>query len=318
MLPPPVPADEAQRISTLHGLNILDTMPEERFDRITRLAQRIFQTETALISLVDTNRQWFKARCGLDATETGRDISFCGHAILSPGVMVIEDARQDSRFFDNPLVTGAPFIRFYAGQPLSAPNETRLGTLCLLDPAPRTFSEHDKQSLRDLASIVEDELRSSMLVNGDALTGLANRRGFSAAATRLLARHQQAALLYLDLDGFKAINDTFGHKVGDDALRLFARVLQASCGPEDIPARMGGDEFCVLTVGPAAHCQAMVARIRRQLADICPHALPAMIRFSAGSVPFVPSRHTQLSDLMIDGDVVMYAEKRRRKQARAS
>lgn len=110
--PPQIPLDEEARLRVLRSLQILDTDPEERFDRHTRLARRVFGTKTALVSLVDQNRQWFKSRQGLDACQTDRDISFCGHAVANRKPLVIEDATQDPRFFDNPLVTGEPRIRF--------------------------------------------------------------------------------------------------------------------------------------------------------------------------------------------------------------
>lgn len=118
LLEPAFPLDEANRLATLRGLNILDTPPEERFDRLTRLAQQLINVPIAVVSLVDSNRQWFKSCQGLDASETPRNISFCGHAILDNELFVIPDALLDTRFSDNPLVTGAPNIRFYAGQPL--------------------------------------------------------------------------------------------------------------------------------------------------------------------------------------------------------
>jgi diguanylate cyclase (GGDEF)-like protein/PAS domain S-box-containing protein len=158
VLAPAVPIDEEKRLATLRGLNVLDTPPEERFDRLTRLAQRIFDVPIAVITLVDSNRQWFKSCQGLDATETPRSISFCGHAILGDEVFVIPDAALDPRFADNPLVAGAPHIRFYAGQPLKANNGSRLGTLCILDIKPRQPSQADLDVLRDLAALVESEL----------------------------------------------------------------------------------------------------------------------------------------------------------------
>ncbi len=114
--------NEEERIKSLHSLNILDTPPDEKFDRITRTAQIILDVPIALISLVDVNRQWFKSCTGLSATETPRSVSFCSHAILNEDVFVIEDAKKDSRFSDNSLVTGNPFIRFYAGKPIRGPD----------------------------------------------------------------------------------------------------------------------------------------------------------------------------------------------------
>lgn len=158
MQEPSIPDDEAQRIATLHALNILDTPLEERFERITRLARHILAVPVALVSLVDSKRQWFKSCQGLDVRETPRNISFCGHAILGSDVFVVEDALLDARFADNPLVIGEPHIRFYAGQPLRTKNGSGLGTLCIIDYKPRHLSETELTLLRDLAAMVEDEL----------------------------------------------------------------------------------------------------------------------------------------------------------------
>ncbi len=150
---------EAERLAALRALGILDTPPEPRFDAVTRSASRLFQVPTALISLIDAHRQWFKSRVGLDAQETPRDISFCGHAILREEGLVIEDATQDPRFRDNPLVTGPLGLRFYAGYPLRTADGLPWGTLCLLDYRPRTFDQGQREALKDLALLAESELR---------------------------------------------------------------------------------------------------------------------------------------------------------------
>lgn len=160
MTPAPIPAHDAERLAALRALLILDTPPEERFDRVVRFAADEFDCPIALVSLVDENRQWFKARHGLDACETGRDVSFCGHAIVSDGILVIEDAAADSRFADNPLVTGAPFIRFYAGAPLTVQDGQRVGTLCLIDTQPRRLDAVDLAILASLRDLVAEELVS--------------------------------------------------------------------------------------------------------------------------------------------------------------
>ncbi len=152
------PKNEAQRLNALIELELLDSQPEERFDRITRLAQKMFKVEIALVSLVDKERQWFKSKQGLDACETGRDISFCGHAILQDELFIIDNAINDKRFFDNPLVTGGPNIRFYAGAPLKSPDGFAIGTLCIIDSSPKNLNESEKQSLSDLAALVEQEI----------------------------------------------------------------------------------------------------------------------------------------------------------------
>ena len=154
----PAFVDEAARLRELADYQILDSLPEQSFDRLTRLAAHVFDVPTALISLVDEDRQWFKSRVGLDACQTPRDVSFCTHALGAGEALVVSDALQDSRFAENPLVTGAPFIRFYAGAPLRTKRGFDLGTLCLLDTKPREFSPSERERLRDLAAMVVDEL----------------------------------------------------------------------------------------------------------------------------------------------------------------
>lgn len=151
--------DELQRLEALARYEILDTLPEEAFDRIANLAARLFGTPIALVSMVDENRQWFKACLGLDLRQTDRSLSFCAHAILSEGVMVVPDATRDPRFAGNALVTGEPNIRFYAGAPLITPDGHKLGTLCVIDDVPRAgLSPEEQTNLSDLAALVVDEL----------------------------------------------------------------------------------------------------------------------------------------------------------------
>ena len=181
MLAPPTPPDEEDRLRDLVCLEILDTAPEERFDRITRLASRLFQVPISTVALIDRDRQWFKSRQGVAATQTPRNISFCGHAILQDDLFVVENAATDFRFADNPLVTGAPSIRFYAGVPLSAPSGSRMGTLCIIDSVPRVLSETDKATLFDLARWAEGELTNVNLTRAvsDLEAELARRRDFA-------------------------------------------------------------------------------------------------------------------------------------------
>jgi len=161
MQKPEIPLDEEARLKSLRALGVLDTEAEERFDRITRLAKNHFDVPIALVSIVDADRQWFKSRQGLKATETGREISFCGHTILSDQTFVVRDASTHPDFSDNPLVVDDPSIRFYAGAPLHAPDGARVGTLCIIDRQPRSLTEHDLKSLRDLANCAEMELAIS-------------------------------------------------------------------------------------------------------------------------------------------------------------
>ena len=158
MQAPVFPENELQRLQALRERTLLDTPDEERFDRLTRLAQQMFGCQIALVSLVDAKRQWFKSRQGLDACETGRDVSFCGHAILGDEIFLVADASKDMRFADNPLVTGGPCIRFYAGAPLRTADGYRIGTLCIIDAKPRHMTEQELHNLRDLADCVENEI----------------------------------------------------------------------------------------------------------------------------------------------------------------
>jgi len=152
------PVDEMKRLDALRRLNLLDTPTEERFDRLTRLAQRLFHVPISLVSLIDSDRQWFKSAQGLPVREGPRDMSFCAHALLEPEVLVVPDALQDERFAENPLVAGVPRVRFYAGKKLYSPDGFAVGTLCVIDHRPRELDPADRQALIDLAALVQEEL----------------------------------------------------------------------------------------------------------------------------------------------------------------
>ena len=158
VIPAPIPTDDEHRLQALRQMLILDTPPEERFDRVVRFAAEEFEMPIVLVSLVDEKRQWFKARVGIDACQTDRESSFCGHAITQPQIMVVPDAHQDERFHDNPLVVGPPHVRFYAGATLQLPGGQIVGTLCLIDQKPRTLDEFDLAILGSLRELVVSEL----------------------------------------------------------------------------------------------------------------------------------------------------------------
>jgi GAF domain-containing protein len=152
MKSPNNPVDEVHRLDAMRSLKILDTAPETEFGDIVSIGQRLFGVPICLISLVDKDRQWFKARIGIDAQETERCISFCGHAILGRDALIVLDARQDERFHDNPLVTGEPHVRFYAGASLWLPSGYPVGTLCIISPEPRdVFGDRENEYLSMLA-----------------------------------------------------------------------------------------------------------------------------------------------------------------------
>lgn len=165
MILAPVPVDESDRLADVRALKLLDTAPEERFDRIVRLAARVYDVPIAYIALVDADRQWFKAKCGLQFDSTGRDVSFCAHTILHDGPLIIDDALEDERFYDNPLVVNPPKVRFYAGHPLRGPGGHSVGTLCLAAPTPRTLSVAEQAMLAQFAALAEHELNLVDLIH---------------------------------------------------------------------------------------------------------------------------------------------------------
>ncbi|MFH1922023.1 MAG: GAF domain-containing SpoIIE family protein phosphatase, partial [Planctomycetota bacterium] len=164
MITAPIPHDEAERLADLRALKLLDTPPEHRFDRLVELASGVFGVPIAYVALVDSDRQWFKAKCGLTVDETGREISFCGHAILQDEPLVIPDASIDERFRDNPLVLDDPGLRFYAGCPLRGPNGYKVGTFCLADTQPRALEDAELKQFRQFAEVAEHELLMADLI----------------------------------------------------------------------------------------------------------------------------------------------------------
>ncbi|GJE77136.1 GAF domain-containing protein [Methylorubrum suomiense] len=154
----PVPSNEAERLGVLSKLDLLDTPPEQAFDDLCREAAQTFGAPTALITLLDAQRQWFKARVGFPACETTRGVSFCNYVVAEDAVLIVPDTRDDPRFAANPLVVGPPHIRFYAGAPLYYGQDIRLGALCIIDQKPRTASDIDIPTLKMLADRVAGEI----------------------------------------------------------------------------------------------------------------------------------------------------------------
>lgn len=313
---PEIPQDEEARLNSLQSLNILDTSSEERFDRLTRIAKRMFDVPIALVSLVDENRQWFKSCIGLSVRETARDISFCGHAILGNEIFVIPDTIKDERFVDNPLVTDEPNIRFYAGCPLRFLDGSVLGTLCIIDQKPRNLNEDDLDALKDLASTAERELAAVQMATTDELTNIPNRRGFKMIAQhslKLCIRQRiPAALAYMDLNSFKLINDTYGHAVGDNVLTTFASHMSQVCRESDILARLSGDEFVILFINTSTDvAEEHMLRLQQSLLERSQKEKREYdISFSYGITAFDPNEHSSIDDLINTSDLRMYDYKK--------
>lgn len=269
MIEPPLPENERERIESLHRLNLLDSPPEERFDRITRIASKTLDVEYAAISLIDEDRQWFKSCQGLNRNETSRDVAFCSHAILEDTPTVVPDAREDERFTDNPLVTGEPHIRFYASITLRSPEGHKIGTLCVFDPEPGNLEPTELDLLEDLAGIAESELQLNKLSEvqaeliqelesaerqaaTDSLTRLWNRGAIEELISREIARARREdepfSIAMLDIDHFKDVNDRHGHLVGDEVLKHVAERIRKSSRPYDAAGRFGGEEFLLALI----------------------------------------------------------------------
>ncbi len=290
MIEPPLCTDEPLRLRALRATNLLDTPLEERFERVTRLACRLLDVPIAVISLVDADRQWFKSIQGSDLVQTERRISFCGHAILQDGAMVVNDTREDERFRENPLVTGPSQIVFYAGYPVRATDGSKVATLCVMDRKVRSFGHEELEMLRDLAGLAETELQTSMLEGSqkelmqrldevarvsqvDSLTRVWNREAIFNLLEIELAKSREegrgVAVLMADLDHFKPVNDEYGHQAGDAVLGMAAKRMLGSIRRGDALGRYGGEEFMVV-VGAcksADHARRIAETMRFRIQD---------------------------------------------------
>lgn len=238
MIPAPIPTNEAERLATLRRFAILDSERESAFDRITALASDLFDVPIALISLMDTDRLWFKSTCGLGMPELPRDLAFCAYTILEDGVFCIPDTKLDDRFAKSPLVSGEGAIRFYCGAPLIAENGHRLGSLCVADSRPRPdFSDKQRQRMADLAAIVVDQMEMRS-VSGNVLTEIENRQKAQekAAATesqiRALIQHVPTGIALMDSKG--------NYVASSDSWRTFMAAMDSSTDKPCISDIMSG------------------------------------------------------------------------------
>ena len=324
-------ATERRRQAALDAYAILDTAPEQAFDDIARLATMICDAPAATISLVDRDRQWFKARIGDLPAQTPRREAICDHTIANDGkLLLVEDTESDPRFAGHPLrIDGRP-LRFYAGAPMHSPDGHAIGTVCVLDVVPRTLDARQRDSLEVLARqtqnllelrryaleqrhlLVEREAFAQQLeaarhdlqrrhdrlehtATHDSLTGLLNRAGLSQlrASEIDMARLDAApyALMLLDIDHFKQVNDRHGHLLGDRALRAVADAVASSVRSGDVAVRYGGEEFLVVLPSARLGDAAEVAeRIRRNVAEASRASLPFELTLSAGIAAGDPVR----------------------------
>jgi len=264
--------DETRRLTALHSLDLLDTPPDERFERIARIAREVAHTPMAAVSLVDVYREWFKARIGPLPDEIEREVSFGAHAILDPDPMVVEDATLDLRFFDNPLVRFEPKVRFYLACPIHSPGGLPLGTLAVADTEPRQLDPGELAALVDVAGLAERELGVLSLASLDEATGFLTRRGLSFLARHALQRAERdgesISVVTIELLGHDTLRRRFGSACGDAALVEVADTLRLTLRGSDVPARLRGPMFAVLLPGTEAkEATAVAGRIAAELGE---------------------------------------------------
>ena len=243
-------ADEPARLAALQRLAILDTPREEAFDNVVNLVRTVLGVPISAVTLVDKDRQWFKAIEGIDAIETPRSESFCAYAIQQHAPLLIPDATQDPRVADYPAVLQDPHVRAYAGVPLVTSDGYNVGALCAVDTKTREFTDSEIDILRNFARIVVNEMELRRIAERDQLTGALTRRGFIEKANQEIARCHRygraASLVLIDVDHFKSVNDTWGHPAGDAVLRDLAATLGAAGRSADVLGRLGGEEFAMM------------------------------------------------------------------------
>jgi len=314
----PALTDEPARLAALQRLAVLDSEPEEPFDNVVALVRAVLGVPMAAVSLIDEDRQWFKARIGLEPTETARDISFCTHTIQQREPLVIPDATADPRFAANPLVVGDPGIRSYAGIPLRTADGYNIGSLCAIDTQAREFTPGDLVILDKFARIVIADLELRRIAGKDQLTGALTRRGFIERVSQEIERYSRygrpASLAMIDIDHFKSINDTYGHATGDAVLREVGRILRVDARPNDMLGRLGGEEFALLMPETGARSAYLGAeRLRQNIAAARIEAEPGLhikLTASFGVAELTPA-FTTPEGWFAAADVLLYAAKRR-------
>lgn len=346
MIPPGRPVDEASRQAALAAYRILDTPREAAYDDLVAIATAICDVPMAFVSLVDRDRQWFKAKIGLEDTETSRDLSFCGHALLAPDtLMVVDDTLADPRFHDHPMVTGPPHVRFYAGAPLRVGGGSALGAFCVIDRRPRQLAPAQLAALEALSRQAtrllelhrisgelslqleerdwyeqqllhyqqELEMENADLAEQsttDPLTGLLNRRAFSHLLDEAIemARSESTplSLAIVDIDHFKSINDNHGHGEGDRVLQALGAYLRGQASARGRVARLGGEEFVQLMSGCAS--DAAVAECERLRTDVTAMDLGIPVTVSIGTASLEAGDDP--SSLLGRADAALYDAKR--------
>lgn len=332
---PKKPENEDQRLAALKDIDLLDTTLDPAFERITRLAKRMLDVPIIAFSLIDSERQWFKSVQGLNSCETSRDVSFCGHTILQDEVLCVTDTLEDKRFHDNPLVTGEPHIRFYAGYPVRNQDGYKIGSLCIIDTKPRVLTSEELDLLKDMEALIEQQVclqqqraaesklkkelaqaqRDTLI---DPLTRIWNRKGIEEVYKSYLSAIDRGetevfALVMIDIDNFKQINDNFGHLAGDHILREFTKAIITSIQQEHTLVRWGGEEFILFITASKPEINIyknLIERVRTNIAlnpiKFENHEIPITASFG---ITVISDSKIKLEDAVSIADEALYAAK---------
>nr|WP_318383771.1 sensor domain-containing diguanylate cyclase [uncultured Enterobacter sp.] len=318
---PALPENEKERLKSLYMMDLLDKKDDERLSRLTRLAKATFDVPIALISLLDRDRQWLVSCTGVNVRETSRNVSFCAHAILLQGALIVKDARKDERFENNPFVTGEPYVRFYAGCPVHLPDGSVAGTVCVIDDQPREFSSEEINLLLDLGAIVEDEFLIISQAMTDKLTELPNKRGFLRIADKRFIELTRAntpfSLLYFVVDNLQSVNDLWGHAEGDSILRAFAKSLRSCLNKGDVCGRVDGSAFAVLLTHQSDFdADAFLFNLQERIDAFNQNANKKYhINYAYGLLENNAEKYDDIIEMLADSDTVMYSERRKKKRS---
>lgn len=314
-----IPVNEPQRLLAVRSLSAISSSPTPELAALAELAKNAFAMPYAAVNIVDEDWLRIAGEAGMQLSECPRDLSFCTRVVFANDMVVVPDLEQDAELNAAPYVTGPPHFRFYAGAPLELENDLVIGAFCILDQKPRLFTEKEAANLRRFARVAsallrlqkanfvmglaESSLRTAAMT--DPLTGFLNRAALDAIVDRALesalASGQTFGALYLDMDGFKSINDTLGHHIGDEVLREAANRIRSVIRSGDIVVRMGGDEFAVFVPNPP-NTEALVSVSERLL--------------SAFRSPFTIEGNTILARLSIGAALAPQGGRRRRELLR--
>ena len=325
---PPPPANEPQRLAALDACGIMDTPRDERFDRLTRLAKRLYDADVSFMGFIDDEQQWMKSvTSNLIGPFIGRRQSVCQLIISTGAPLVVGDIQTDERFSGHPVVPMIP-LHFYAGVPLMATPDLAIGSLCIMREKAGIEPDFDIEPLQSLAAIAIDELELRSLnrdltrmTRVDALTGLTNRRGFDEALERAEVRCRRTgevlSVLMIDIDFFKVLNDSFGHQGGDVALRAMGALMSdLVLRKDDTIARYGGEEFAAILTGSDADGALRVAeRVRLALSKAAiPHPKTGSLTVSIG-ISTRPGSDIDREQIIAEADGALYEAKRRGRNA---